>query len=259
MNINDLSYYWCRLKDNPARLLKIIKSRNARGILLHLPFEPSVFQFLNYFIQISEEEIDCLRAEYLKASLFQKFQKEYLYLRQKKILVHQKWHELMYFLIRKLKPETIVETGVFDGISSFFILLALEKNKQGKLYSIDLPAIHKLKGSTDEMSELTLPLGKNPGWVVPKELVKRWKLILGSSKTYLPKVVAGVGKIDVFIHDSMHTDEYMMWEYKTAWKVLNKGGFLCSDDIHVGKAFWQFSKQVRKQKFHKSGFGVIIK
>ena len=45
----------------------------------------------------------------------------------------------LYFLIRELKPEKIIETGVHRGVSSLFILQALEDNEKGELYSIDLP------------------------------------------------------------------------------------------------------------------------
>ena len=45
----------------------------------------------------------------------------------------------LYFLVRELKPEKIIETGVHRGVSSLFILQALEDNGKGELYSIDLP------------------------------------------------------------------------------------------------------------------------
>ena len=40
----------------------------------------------------------------------------------------------LYFLVRKLKPNV-----VHRGVSSLFILQALEDNERGDLYSIDLP------------------------------------------------------------------------------------------------------------------------
>jgi hypothetical protein len=49
--------------------------------------------------------------------------------------------EVLYVATRALKPSNIVETGVAAGLSSACILAALEKNGQGRLYSIDLPNV----------------------------------------------------------------------------------------------------------------------
>ncbi len=46
----------------------------------------------------------------------------------------------LYAIVRSLKPETVLETGVASGLASAYILLALRQNKKGKLYSIDLPS-----------------------------------------------------------------------------------------------------------------------
>jgi predicted O-methyltransferase YrrM len=40
--------------------------------------------------------------------------------------------------MRKIKPKIVVETGVSFGITSSFILQAMEENGFGTLYSIDL-------------------------------------------------------------------------------------------------------------------------
>ena len=45
--------------------------------------------------------------------------------------------KFLYHLCRILKPKNVIETGVAYGISSSYILQALEDNKFGKLYSID--------------------------------------------------------------------------------------------------------------------------
>jgi predicted O-methyltransferase YrrM len=45
----------------------------------------------------------------------------------------------IYVIIRVLKPNIIVETGVANGASSFYILLALKRNKKSHLFSIDFP------------------------------------------------------------------------------------------------------------------------
>ena len=46
---------------------------------------------------------------------------------------------LLYFLIRKINPGIVVETGVAAGWSSLSILRAFQKSGFGKLYSSDFP------------------------------------------------------------------------------------------------------------------------
>jgi len=45
---------------------------------------------------------------------------------------------LQYMAIRAFRPETVVETGVANGVSSAYILLALQKNERGALHSVSL-------------------------------------------------------------------------------------------------------------------------
>src|SRR6185295_2535073 len=47
-------------------------------------------------------------------------------------------HRFLYLTVRLMQPGLVVETGVFDGVSSALILRALEDNCYGRLISIDL-------------------------------------------------------------------------------------------------------------------------
>jgi hypothetical protein len=47
----------------------------------------------------------------------------------------------VWCLTRHLRPTKVVETGVARGLTSRFILEALEKNKTGHLWSVDLPPL----------------------------------------------------------------------------------------------------------------------
>ena len=47
----------------------------------------------------------------------------------------------VWCLTRHLRPTKVVETGVARGLTSRFILEALEKNKAGHLWSVDLPPL----------------------------------------------------------------------------------------------------------------------
>jgi len=73
-------------------------------------------------------------------------------------------------------------------------------------------------------------------------LRKKWSIIFGDSKVVLPELLAKLGSIDVFLHDSLHTYEHMMFEYKTAWKYLRQPKIIISDDINANNAFYDFAK-----------------
>jgi len=135
----------------------------------------------------------------------------------------------LYLVTRLIKPDWIIETGVSSGASSAYLLSALHDNKQGKLVSIDLPPDN-------------LPVGKTTGWIVPDSLRNRWHLHIGDSKDLLEPVLSDIGKIDCFIHDSLHTYEHMMWEFRTVWRYLRPGGLLLSHDVGTNEAFFDFMR-----------------
>jgi len=139
---------------------------------------------------------------------------------------------LQYAAVRAFQPEVVVETGVANGVSSAYLLLALLKNNRGTLFSIGLD------------DPQFLPFGKSLGWAVPERLRYRWKLIFGDAREVLPKLLVDIGSIDVFIHDSLHTYEHMLWEYRAAYPHLHPGGLLLSDDATWNSAFPEFAREV---------------
>jgi hypothetical protein len=153
----------------------------------------------------------------------------------------------LYSILRTIKPRVAVETGVANGFSTAFSLLALQRNGTGELHSIDLPrevgreygegAFYQGKGRTG------FPPGKEPGWLIPEELRGPWTLILGRSQEELPKLLGRVGAIDTFMHDSEHSFDCMWFEYNEAWPALRKGGALISDDVNSTEAFLRFAHE----------------
>ena len=149
---------------------------------------------------------------------------------------------VLYILCRKLKPAAVVETGVASGVSSAYILSALEENNHGELHSIDLPS-----------------RGGESGWLVPDYLRYRWQLIVGRSSDKLPTLLEKLGTIDIFLHDSDHSYQNMFWEYETAWDHLKTGGILLSHNIDVNNAFSNFCRKTGGQGFLLANMGGIVK
>jgi hypothetical protein len=154
--------------------------------------------------------------------------------------------EIFYILMRKVKPNIVIKTGVGFGVTSSFILQAMEDNGFGILYSIDLPFEFATK--------------EEVGIIVPRRLRHRWELILGDSKIELPRVFKDLDSIDVFFYDSLHTYEHMMFEFKTAWPKIKKNGILISDDIHLNNSFIDFCKAVKcKPVILSANLGIIVR
>jgi methyltransferase family protein len=136
-----------------------------------------------------------------------------------------------YAAVRAFAPDCIVETGVANGVSSAYLLLALQKNKRGRLHSIGLA------------DTAFLPVGKDPGWLVPEWLRAAWQVHVGDVRDILPRLLKHLDKIGIFIHDSLHTYDHMMWEFETAYPYLLSGGLLISDDAWWNNSFYDFAEK----------------
>jgi len=158
----------------------------------------------------------------------------------------------LYALCKIIKPKIIVETGVAYGLSTSYILQALYENKSGTLYSID---------SEFKPWESELMIGS----AIPDELKTHWKFVNGSSAKKLKSVLESVGKIDIFLHDSMHTYKNMIFEFEASWPHIKNNGFLLSDDISENNSFLEFytshniTPVLLSSSEKKPDFGIIQK
>ena len=155
---------------------------------------------------------------------------------------------LQYAIVRALRPEVIVETGVANGVSSAHTLLALDKNGTGVLHSIEI-------GDSEY-----LPAGCETGWVVPEWLRGRWKVHLGDSRKVLPALLRELQSVDMFIHDSLHTYEHMQFEFEQAFPFVRVNGLVLADDALWNEAFWDFARATRSPRAKiLHGVGVMRK
>jgi len=157
---------------------------------------------------------------------------------------------ILYCLVRVLKPDIVLETGVANGVSSAYILKALDENQKGVLISVDLPSV-----------ALKAIFHKDSGWVVPDELRKRWRLYLGKSSSVLPRILPMLSGVDLFFHDSDHSYSNMMFEFRTVYPFLRQGGVLTSDDATTHDALLDFADSLQKTPIIIKGtnFGAIRK
>lgn len=146
--------------------------------------------------------------------------------------------EVLYALVRSLRPEVVVETGVAAGASTAYLAAALAQNGTGELYSIDLPAFEQRVDDGSHYDWVTRPVG----WAIPAALRDtlgdRLHLVLEDVRTSLPALLQRVEQVDLFFHDDLHTPDHMLWEYELVWPHLRPGGVIASDDAnHAWLAF----------------------
>ena len=152
-----------------------------------------------------------------------------------------------------IRPSVVIETGVAHGISSRIVLEGLARNDSGHLWSIDLPhpLNHKLHGQT--------------GVAVTDSCLPRWTYLEGESQQRLPPLVAEVGQVELFIHDSLHTAKNTLFEMEQAASIMKPGGVMLVDDIRGHDGFATFAR--RHPEFttvlcstadRQAGFGIAV-
>jgi methyltransferase family protein len=168
----------------------------------------------------------------------------------------------IWCLVHHLRPQNVVETGVAHGVTSRLILEALDHCESGHLWSIDLPPIERFW-----QSQVGVAVGGRYG--------HRWSYLKGSSRLRLPKLLSRLGQIDLFIHDSMHSERNVRFELDRAWAALKTGGALVVDDIDANWGFRSFTETFSGyrsmiceaeplypdlRRFNKKGlFGIILR
>jgi hypothetical protein len=168
----------------------------------------------------------------------------------------------IWCLTHHLKPKKVVETGVAHGVTSRCILEALDRSGDGRLWSIDLPPLERVWRN-------------QVGAAVGDRHPYRWSYLKGSSRRRLPELLSRLGQIDLFIHDSLHSERNVRFELDRAWAALRPNGALVVDDVDANWGFRSFTETFSGHKsliceaeplhpdlrrFNKKGlFGIIVK
>jgi hypothetical protein len=134
-----------------------------------------------------------------------------------------------YAIARAIKPATIVETGVDQGMGAVVLCAALRRNTRdgyrGKYYGTDI----------------------NPqaGYYLQGEYAEYGSILYGDSIDSLNRLGE---TIDLFINDSDHSADYEAAEYETVKSRISDGAILLGDNSHVTAKLAEFSIR-EKRKF----------
>lgn len=155
-----------------------------------------------------------------------------------------------YALVRALKPEVVVETGVDKGLGALVFTSALRRNaaegRRGRYYGLDL----------------------NPyaGFLFAEPYTEFGELLCGDSLKILARFKR---PIDLFIHDSDHSKRHERLEYEAVASKLAPGSIVLSDNAHEtdelyrfavrdGRSFLFFQESPERHWYPGGGIGVAF-
>ena len=118
----------------------------------------------------------------------------------------------LHAIARLLRPEHVVEVGVSSGVSSAYLLAALEKNGRGTLHSVDLPS-RPSRSANGRGASWSLPPGKSSGWAVPFRLCRGWDLRLGDKADVVPQLAQELRRVDLVVYDVPHNEADLVREF----------------------------------------------
>lgn len=184
------------------------------------------------------------------------------------------WHlshgPALYCLVRLVRPDLVVETGVREGESTVSILAAMAENRHGMLIScdVDLPTartfrflnpdgdLPRLGARVGVLSKLDSP---HAGLFVPRSRVPvggyAWRFEQCKGTALLEGLLTPPRMADVFFHDSDHGYANQKAEYDLAWKLVRPGGWVGGDDVEWDKPPWAFHELCTETKLKPSLFG----
>ncbi len=148
---------------------------------------------------------------------------------------------LLFYLIRKTRPQVVVETGVAAGFSSQSILTALHTNGTGTLYSSDFPYF-RLKNPEQYIGILVDPAFRN-----------NWHLYTQGDDQNLPRIVHDLQgrKVDLFHYDSDKSVPGRQRAIELIRPHLSDDCLLVFDDVNDNEHFqqWVVSEQLAFRLF----------
>jgi predicted O-methyltransferase YrrM len=153
-----------------------------------------------------------------------------------------------YAIVRAIKPQVVVETGVERGHGALLLCAALLRNREdgieGRYFGTDIDS--------------------GAGWLLSGKYAQVGKILVGDSLTSLRSMNE---TIDLFINDSDHSADYEAEEYRAIASKLSPHAIVLGDNAHVtdklakfsretGRSFLMFKEQPRDHWYPGAGIGI---
>lgn len=138
---------------------------------------------------------------------------------------------LLYLVVRAVRPDRVVETGVRPGYTTAWILAALDAAGRGELVSLGPGPV---VGRSNAVQHLSV------GQLVPPALRTRWTLALGNSEDRLREILASTSRVDLFLYDNGPDVARARFELRAAWDALSPRGLLLAHRVDANPAWAEF-------------------
>jgi len=137
----------------------------------------------------------------------------------------------LYAIARMVRPRQVVEVGVSSGVSSAYLLAALDRNRRGVLHSVDRPSRPPPKRPQGRPlgPSWAIPEGEGSGWAVPARLRRRWDLRIGDKRDLLPRLAEELDRVDLFVYDVPHDDRDAAREFRAIDRRFGIGSVAIAD------------------------------
>jgi len=161
----------------------------------------------------------------------------------------------LYALVSLLRPAHVVEVGVSSGVSSAYLLQAMERVGRGTLHSVDLPKKEVLSrsGSPSRHPSWSLPAGRSSGWAVPFPLRRRWDLRLGNKKDVVPLLADELPSVELFVYDVPHDERQAAREFAMLDHRMPDGSVAIADHGPGGGRCAPLARWARRRSSHAVG------
>jgi predicted O-methyltransferase YrrM len=128
-----------------------------------------------------------------------------------------------YAVVRIVKPEVVVETGVDKGLGTLILAAAVLRNGKGQVIGTDInpQAGQMLSGRYRDVA----------------------RVVIGDSI----ETLSSLERIDVFINDSDHSVDYERREYEVIEQKLSENGIVLGDNAHVEVVLMEWAEKTGRQ------------
>lgn len=133
--------------------------------------------------------------------------------------------QILYTLIRHLKPQLVVEIGGWAGASASHLALAVMNNGSGKVISVD-----------SYIGDSLNTVGAAHGSLIPAALKPYVELINADGRVWL--TAQAPGSIGLIFEDADHSPDLVMELSRLALSKLAAGGYLVNHDAGHVQAFY---------------------
>jgi len=164
----------------------------------------------------------------------------------------------LYAIARLLRPSHVVEVGVSSGVSSAYLLAALERNRRGTLHSVDLPSTPR-RPARGRGASWSIPPGRSSGWAVPLPLRRGWDLRLGDKADVIPRLARELPRVDLLVYDVPHNEADLVREFAELDRRLPRGAVAIADHGPGGGRCAPLARWARRRSsraVRRSGLGL---